>query len=230
MEDAGGSARLNEITLSVCVLCVCCVCMCVHNWLMRQHSQGAIQQTNSLSQTVLNNMKRPLQELVHSSLEAASKQSVNGALGEATQLLHRLKGETVKWSLVVHTWSSQPLNCRIMFWCFSRASCRIFSAGSIFQRHSVPTGLVWCLEGGHTNTHRRQLRNNCLACFNGTSYSRWVAEDQKHYWHAGANHSECRYRENWVGPPAVFNIFTPQLWQRVSRPHVKIKCNYTRVR
>lgn len=63
---------------------------------MRQHSQGAIQQTNSLSQTVLNNMKRPLQELVHSSLEAASKQSVNGALGEATQRLHRLKGETVK--------------------------------------------------------------------------------------------------------------------------------------
>lgn len=160
MKAAGGSARLNEITLSVCVLCVCCVCMCVHNWLMRQHSQGAIQQTNSLSQTVLNNMKRPLQELPHSSLEAASKQSVNGALGEATQRLHRLKGETVKWSLVVHTWNSQPLNCRIMFWCFSRASCRIFSAGSIFQRHSVPTGLVWCLEGGHTNTHRRQLRNN----------------------------------------------------------------------
>lgn len=38
-----------------------------------------------------------------------------------------------------------PRNWRIMLRWFSSASWRIFSAGSIFQRHSVPTGFVWCL-------------------------------------------------------------------------------------
>lgn len=144
---------------SLC-LCVCYVCVCVHNWLMRQHSQGAIQQTNSLSQTVLNNMKRPLQELVHSSLEAASKQSVNGALGEATQRLHRLKGETAKWSwLCTH----EAANLWTVESCSGASPGRpagFSQQGPSSSATRCPRG--WCgVFKEDTQTHtRRQLRKN----------------------------------------------------------------------
>lgn len=78
------------------------------------------------------------------------------------------KGENTRVCMR-HLLKHQPLNCRIMFWWFSTASCRIFSAGSIFQRHSVPTGLVWCLWVGQTdeqinNNNRYSLRTPLLNC------------------------------------------------------------------
>lgn len=80
--------------------------------------------------------------------------------GQINKKLRQFVGETKLDGAIEYTHvhsclcdllKDQPLNCRIMFWCFSRASCRIFSAGSIFHRHSVPTGLVWCLLVGHTD-------------------------------------------------------------------------------
>lgn len=53
-----------------------------------------------------------------------------------------------------------PRNWRIMLRWFSSASWRIFSAGSIFQRHSVPTGFVWCL-WWDKNTREQWLWARC---------------------------------------------------------------------
>lgn len=51
-----------------------------------------------------------------------------------------------KASLTGKEWKKLPLNCLIILRWFSRASCKIISGWSIFHRHSVPTGFVWCLK------------------------------------------------------------------------------------
>lgn len=117
----------------------------------------------------------------------------------------QIRGESVKgsWEDKCTREASRPLNCRIMFWCFSSASCRIFSAGSIFQRHSVPTGLVWCLGGGrHANTQSEGSEG--LAGFNRSVTSRWTKARCFHYCYTSI---VCR----------------------VSKSYVKVKFNYTRV-
>jgi hypothetical protein len=54
------------------------------------------------------------------------------------------------WVTSIQQSDSSPLNCLIILQWFSRASFIICSGGSIFQRHSVPTGFVWWRQ---QNTH-----------------------------------------------------------------------------
>ena len=58
--------------------------------------------------------------------------------------------------------TNRPLNRRIMLRWWSSNSCTIFSAGSIFQSHSAPTGLVWCLVESHRERQPESERERAI--------------------------------------------------------------------
>lgn len=224
MKDAGGSTWLNEITLCVCV---CVFVVCIHNWLMRQHSQGGIQQTNSLSQTVLNNTKRPLQDLVHSSLEAASRQRVNGALGRWCDGWKRLKVKLRRETGRTSAGKKQPTSelsnhvLVLLQGVLQDFLSRVHLPAPL-GAHGV--GVVSWRRKTRKHTHSEQKAAKVWQVSNAqwwANHSRRFAKDKSTTWLAGGDDSECRYSENWEGLPAPFTTVTPQLWQQVSKSYVK---------